>query len=187
MANIQNIITTSTSTSIWQKALDTTHTTTSIHATGEINQEQLDIMVKIFAMREKYNLTSEEFLGVLGYIATRGNYLDNFTRIEDIYFETAVRMLKKEELDQWIGKKMCTELNPTNSTVIGTSLVAVVEAMRDKELKTDDMFALAHKTLYSSIEPFKHSSCAMILNTLKATQAQAAPNAQTATNPPGDM
>ena len=187
MTSIQNIADNTTSTCIWQEALNTTHTTATIRAAGEINQEQLDIMVKIFAMREKYNLTNGEFLAILGYVVTRGNYLDNFTRIEDIYFETAIRLLKKEELNLWIGNKICKDLNPTNSELIRTSLITIVEAIRNTELKTDDMFALVHKTLYSSIEPFKHSSCAIILNTLKAIQAQVASSPQVASNPPGDM
>ena len=166
----------------WQSAISTQHTTSSLHQAGEITEEQTRIMQRILAMREEYNLESLEFSGILKYIVERGNYLDNFTQIEDVYFEFAIRLLKQQEQDKWIGEKMFTAINPTKDPEVGARLLKVVEAMRDLNLKGDDMFALAHKTMIPNTAPFKHSSCAVIFNTINSV-AQGTVGQTTA--PPG--
>ena len=132
-------------------------------------------MQRILAMREEYKLENLEFSAILKYIVERGNYFDNFTQIEDVYFEFAIRLLKQQEQDRWIGEKMFSVINPTKDPEVGATLLKVVEAMRDLNLKGDDMFALAHKTMIPKTTPFKHSSCAVIFNTINRVGQGTAP------------
>ena len=163
----------------WESAIATRSTISSLQENGEICEAQTKIMTKILAMREEYNLESGEFSAILKYIVERGNYMSNFTQIEDIYFEFAIRLLKKQEVDAWLGHKMYSELNPMKNPVVGEILVKVVGAMRDSTLKGDDMFAFAHMSIYPNMTSFKHSSCAIILNTINNVR-------ETITsNPPG--
>lgn len=160
----------------WAAAVTTHHTLSTLKASGEFTEDQTKVMQRILEVRGLYNLDNTEFQAILKYVTNRGGYLNNFTCIEDVYFEFAIRLLRGMEMDKWIGTQMCERLNPTHDGETGSKLVTVVEAMRDTVQKGDDMFAMAHKTLNQTITPFKYSSCAVLLNTIQG---------QSVTEPPG--
>ena len=150
----------------WMATVTTHHTMSTLKGSGEVSEDQTKVMQRILEVRSLYNLDSTEFQAILKYVTGRGGYLNNFTCIEDVYFEFAIRLLRGLEMDKWIGTQMCERLNPTHDGETGSKLVTVVEAMRGADLKGDDMFAMAHKVLDQTTTPFKYSSCAVILNTI---------------------
>lgn len=161
----------------WAAAVETHHTLSTLKASGEFTEGQTKVMQRIIKVRNLYNLDDVEFQGILKYVTVRGGYLNNFTCIEDVYFEFASRLLRGLEMDKWIGIQMCERLNPTHDGETGLRLVTVVKAMRDIVQKGDDMFAMAHKVLNQTIIPFKYSSCAVILNTIQGQSVIEPPGA----------
>ena len=161
----------------WTTSVNTSHTIETLKTSGEFSEEQTKVMQRIIEARSKYDLDSTEFRAILEYVTSRAGYLNNFTCIEDVYFEFASRLLRKQEMDKWLGDEMYKRLNPTQDKEIGSRLITTLEAMRESGLKGDEMFAMAHKNLNETIIPFKHSSCAVILNTIKPPTVSEPPGA----------
>lgn len=162
----------------WRIAVDTHHTTKTIAETNEITMGQVNIIRNILRMNEKYDITADEFKGILLYMIQRDDMLENATLIEDLYFEYAVRLLKGKEYNKWIGDEICKRLNPNKNFIISTCIVKIVESTKEENIKPDKLFAITHKILSGNIIPYRYSSCALIINTMYENEKK--------NTPPGD-
>jgi hypothetical protein len=69
--------------------------------------ENVNAINKIFGIRDKYNLTAEQFKAVLEYVVEIMPSLPaNTNRCEFMLFEYVVRVFEKKETSEWLGAKL---------------------------------------------------------------------------------
>jgi len=72
----------------------------------QLNMERIFKINSIKGIREKFNISDEEYVLILNVIHSMKDLPENTNRYEDVLFENIVRLIKKEDLSGWIGTKI---------------------------------------------------------------------------------
>ena len=72
----------------------------------KLSMERINMINSIKRVRERFDVSDEEYVGILNAIVLMQDLPENSNRYEDVLFENIVRLIKKEDLSAWIGTQI---------------------------------------------------------------------------------